>query len=415
MTEQSGVIESVDRSGGIGPTILTGIVGGIVGFSSSFAVVLTGLRAVGANELQAASGLFVVCVTMGAGCIIFSLRYRKPITMAWSTSGAALLAGASVPASGYSSALGAFAFAGILYLATGLITPLGRWVSQIPSSIANAMLAGILITLCVAPFQALAVEPAAIAPVLLTWLILLRLARKWAVPGALVTALIVIVVTGSLSKVTSDQLIPHLTWVTPTIDISAVIAIGIPLYLVTMTSQNIAGTAVMASLGYRVPLPAALVYTGGATVLTAGLGGFTINLSAITAAIAAGPGAHPDPNRRWIAGVSNGVMFAAFGPLAAAVAAIAVAAPTGIIAAIAGVALIGSFAGAAASALADVNHREAAAITFLVAASGVAFGGISAAFWALTAGGLYLLVMHIGKARPHGAGSHQKLPAADSK
>lgn len=392
-------VRPVDRLTGIGPTILTGVVAGIVGFTSSFAVVLTGLKAVGANDLQAASGLFVLCLTMGAGCIIFSLKHRMPITMAWSTAGAALLAGASAPAAGYSSALGAFAFAGLLYLATGLIKPLGRWVAQIPSAIANAMLAGVLITLCVAPFKALALEPAAIAPVLLTWLVLLRVARRWSVPGALVAALIVIAVSGSLDNVDSAQLIPHLTWISPTLDVSAMIAIGLPLYLVTMTSQNIAGTAVMASFGYRVPLTQALVYTGGATAISAGLGGYTINLSAISASIPAGPGSHPDPQRRWIAGVSNGVTFAAFGPLAAAVSAVAVAAPAGIIAAIAGVALLGSFAGAAASALADVDHREAAAITFVVAASGVTFAGISAAFWALVAGGLYLLVMHVGSER----------------
>ncbi|AZI58294.1 benzoate transporter BenE [Nakamurella antarctica] len=404
-------VPATARATGVGPTILTGFVAGIVGFTSSFAVVLTGLRALGANDNQAASGLFIICLTMGAGCVIFSLRYRMPITMAWSTAGAALMAGASVPTAGYASALGAFAFAGILYAASGLIAPLGRWVRMIPTSLANAMLAGILVTLCVQPFTALAANPLSIAPVLLTWLIMLRISRRWAVPAALVTALVVIAGSGSLSKLSASQLVPHMVWTTPTFSLSAVIAIGVPLYLVTMTSQNIAGTAVMATFGYAVPLRQALTYTGAATALGAGLGGFTINLSAIAAAIPAGPGSHPDPAKRWIAGVGNGVTYLAFGPLAAAVAAISVAAPAGIVASIAGLALIGSFAAAAASALADPAHREVAAITFVVAASGMSFAGISAAFWALVAGGMYLAVMripHMRKAKLAGASAATK-------
>lgn len=380
---------------GISSPILAGVVTAIVGFTSAFTVVLAGLKAVGASDAQAASGLFVVCMTMGAGCMIFSFRYKMPITMAWSTPGAALLAAASIPTAGYASSVGAFILAGLLILATGLIKPLGRWVAAIPSALANAMLAGVLLTLCVQPFSALAGQPAAVAPVVVSWLLLLKFARRWAVPGAFLVALIVIVVSGALSNVDTSQLAPTVVWTSPTFDISSVVAISLPLFLVTMTSQNIPGIAVLASFGYRPPVGPPLIYTGGITAATGALGGFAINLGALSAAIAAGPTSHPDPSRRWIAGVSTGAVYWIFGPLSAAVAAISLAAPAGVIPAIAGLALIGAFANAGASALSDPEHREAAAITFLVAASGVSFFHVGAAFWALIAGGIYLAVMRL--------------------
>lgn len=365
---------------GISQPLLAGLVAGLVGFTSSFAVVLTGLRAVGASPVEAASGLLVVCVTMGVGSLIFSLRTRMPITFAWSTPGAALLAGAVTPDGGYATAVGAFLVAGMLYLLTGLIKPLARWVKAIPLSLANAMFAGVLLTLCVQPFLALADSPSAVAPVLLTWLVLLRVARRWAVPGAFLASLVVIAATGSLGDVSVAGLAPQLTWTIPAFDLSTMVAIGLPLYLVTMTSQNIPGVAVLKTFGYAAPLRAAMFYTGSATIATAGLGGFSLNFSAITTAFTAGPGAHRDPEQRWLAGISTGATYTLFGPLAAAVAAVAVAAPAGLIAAVAGLALIGSFGSAASAALADDEHREAAALTFVVAASGVTAFGIGAAF-----------------------------------
>ena len=355
-------------------------------------MVLTGLRAVGADEVEAASGLLVVSVVMGLGSVLFSWRTRMPVTLAWSTPGAALLAGAAAPDDGYAAAVGAFAVAGALYAVTALFGPLGRWVRRIPGSLANAMLAGVLLTLCVEPFRALAADPAAVAPVLLTWLLVLWRARRFATPLAFVAAVVVIVASGSLAGVAAADLVPRLTWTTPHADLSAAVAIGLPLYLVTMTSQNIPGVAVLASFGYRAPFRAALLYAGGTGVVTAGLGGFSTNLAAISAALSAGPEAHPDPDRRWVAGVANGVAAVVLGVAAAAVTTIAVAAPDGVLETVAGVALIGTFAASAAAALADPDHREAAAVTFVVAASGFALGGVGAAFWSLVAGGLVLAV-----------------------
>jgi benzoate membrane transport protein len=355
-------------------------------------VVLAGLRAVGASVDQAASGLLVLCLTMGTGCIIFSWRWKIPITMAWSTPGAALLAGSSLPAGGFGSAVLAFVVAGALIVLCGLIKPLGTAVTAVPPALANAMLSGVLLTLCVEPFRALSTAPGAIAPVLVTWLVLMRFARRWAVPGAFGMALVVIAVTGSFSHLAGSRLTPVLVGVSPTWEPTTVLAIALPLFLVTMTSQNITGLAVLSSFGYHPPLSPPLLYTGGANMLGAFGGAHAINLAAVSAALAAGPSSHPDPGRRWIAGVTAGVAYLALGPASALVVAVTQAAPAGIMGAIAGLALIGTFAAAAGSALADGSHREAAAVTFLVAASGVAFGGIGAAFWGLLAGGAYLFV-----------------------
>jgi benzoate membrane transport protein len=254
------------------------------------------------------------------------------------------------------------------------------------------MLAGVLLQLCVLPVRALVDDPAAVAPVVLTWLVLLRPARRWAVPGAFGAALVVIAVTGSLADVTAGDLVPRLTWTTPVPDLATAVALGVPLYLVTMTSQNIPGVAVLATFGYRAPLRPVLAFAGATTALTAPAGGFSTNLAAISAALAAGPEAHDDPARRWPAGVSAGVTYLVLGGLAGAVATVAVAAPAGVIAAVAGVALLATFGTSAARALADEHHREAAALAFVVAASGISVAGIGAAFWSLLAGGLLLAV-----------------------
>ena len=386
-------LSTAGQAVGPAPAIVAGLITAVVGFTSSFAVVLAGLRAVGATGDQAASGLLVLCLTMGLGSVLFALRLRIPMTMAWSTPGAALLTAAAVPKHGFAGAVTAFALAGVLIALCGLIRPLGAAVSAIPAALANAMLAGILLSLCVEPFKALALSPAAIAPVLLTWLVLMRVARRWAVPGALVTALVVIAVSGSFSRLGGAHLHPVLVGVVPAFDPRAIVSITIPLFLVTMTSQNIPGMAVLASFGYRPALAPPLLYTGAATVVGAFGGAHAVNLAAISAALSAGPSAHPDPGRRWIAGLTCGLAYLALGPASAAVAAVAVAAPVGIMAAIAGLALIGTFASAAGSALADGAHREAAAITFLVAASSVTFFGIGSALWALVAGAAYTAVL----------------------
>lgn len=377
---------ALSSSTGIGAAVLAGLISAIVGFTSSFAVVLAGLRAVGASSEQSASGLLVLCLIMGAGCVIFSLLTRMPITMSWSTPGAALLASAAVPAGGFGAAVGAFLVCGLGLAACGVIRPLGRAVQAIPAPLASAMLAGVLLPLVTAPFPALMADAAAILPPIIIWLLMLRLAPRWAVPASLLAAIAVMAVRGSFAHADLHAAAPALVGVMPQLQPAALAAIALPLFIVTMTSQNIPGIAVLASFGYRPSFRAPLGYAGAASAVGALAGGHAINLAAISASLAAGPEAGPDPRRRWVAGLTCGVAYMALGPLAGVVTALAAAAPEGLIESIAALALLGTFATAAHGALDRADMRIPGALAVVVGASGIVIGGIGAAFWSLAAG-----------------------------
>lgn len=386
-----------------GHAVVAGVVCGLVGYTSSFAVVLAGLRAVGASAAQATSGLTLLAVTMGLGCMIFSWRTRMPITLAWSTPGAALLASAAVPAGGWAAAVGAFVVAGALLAVLALVRPLARLVAAIPTELASAMLAGVLLVLCVAPFRALAADPAVIAPVIAVWALTLVLVRRWAVPLALVAAAVVVLVAGSPDEIGLADLAPVLTWTTPALDPGALLAIAVPLVVVTTTSQNLPGLAVLRSFGYEPDPRPPLLYAGAVTAATAPFGAHAINLAAISAALAAGPEAGPDPHRRWPAGVACGVTYLGCGALTPVVVAVASASPAGLLESIAGLALLGTLAASAAAALGPTEHREAAALTLAVAASGVTIAGVGGAFWGLVAGGTLLTLVRLRARRTPGA------------
>jgi benzoate membrane transport protein len=383
-----------------------GIMTALVGYTSAFAVVLAGLRGVGASPGQAASGLLAVTITMGAASALLSWRYRMPIITAWSTPGAALLAGTGAVAGGWPAAVGAFLACGVLFVVTGLWPALARWVQRIPASIAQAMLAGVLLPLCIAPVKALASHPWAVAPVLVVWLVLLKVRPRWAVPLAFVTALMVVVVSliHDHFMLALGALVPHIEWTAPSITLQALTGVLLPLYIVTMASQNIPGAAVLATYGYSVPWRPSLAVTGVGTVIGAPFGGHAINLAAISAALAAGPDAGADTSRRWIAGVWSGAANLVLGVLSTGLTAVVLAAPDGVIQAVAGVALVSAFAAACAGAMADESTRVPAAVTFVVAASNTNIAGVGPAFWALIVGiVLYLVLGGRGRSRRTGA------------
>jgi len=393
---------AVAREPGLSHPISAGVVTALVGFTSSFAVVLTGLRAVGASPTEAASGLMALCVTQAIGMLWLSRHYRMPITLAWSTPGAALLAGTGLVVGGWPAAVGAFIVVGLAVTLTGLWPRLGRLIAAIPTPLAQAMLAGVLLPLCLAPVTAFRDSPAAVAPVVLVWLVLLRFSRRWAVPAAFAAAAVVIAISiafgdGSLDTSalapTLELTAPHWTW-------QALVGIAVPLYIVTMASQNIPGTAVMSSFGYRVPWKSAMTVTGIGTVIGAPAGGHAINLAAISAALAAAPSAHPDPKRRWVAAFTAGCSYLVLALCSAALATLVVAAPQGVVEAVAGLALLATLGGSLAAAVADESDREAAVLTFLIAASGVGILGIGSAFWALVAGLVFRLVVRGVRPRP---------------
>ncbi|HYI56696.1 MAG TPA: benzoate/H(+) symporter BenE family transporter [Microlunatus sp.] len=365
--------------------VTAGIVAALVGFTSSFAVVLAGLRAVGATPAEAASGLLVLSLTQALGIVWLTLRHRTPLILAWSTPGAAMLATTGLVAGGWPAAVGAFLLVGVLVVLTGLVPALGRLIAAIPTPLAQAMLAGVVLSLCLVPVRGLAAEPWAVAPIVVGWLVATRVLARWSVPIAFGITLVVIGL-GARGDLASALVPPSLSWTMPTLTWPAVLGLALPLYLVTMASQNVPGAAVMSSYGYEVPWRESMTVTGLGTLAGATFGGHAINLAAITASMTANPDVHPDPGRRWVAAHAAGWTYLVLGLLSAPLTAFVSLAPPEVIGTVAGLALLGTLAASLSAALSSVEGREAVTITFVVAASGTVIGGIGAAFWALAAG-----------------------------
>lgn len=369
--------------------IFAGMLAAFVGFASSFAVVVHGLRAVGATEVEAASGLMALSIAMGLCGIVLSLRTRIPVSVAWSTPGAALLASTGAVTGGFHAAVGAFIVSSLLLLLAGLWKPLSRLVEQIPSSLANAMLAGILLQLCLAPVRAVAEIPIAGLAIVITWAVVSRLKRLLAMPAAVIVTIGFIVYFEN-GTVALSSLIPSPVLVVPVFNLASLIGIALPLFIVTMASQNIPGIAVLAVNNYSPKAGPLITLTGFFSLLSAPFGGHAVNLAAITAAICAGPDADPDPSKRYMSAVTAGLLYIVFGLFAGGATSLIAIAPPVLIEAVAGLALLGAFGASLMAALQNASHREAAVITFVVAASGLSLIGIGAAFWALLAGGAVL-------------------------
>jgi benzoate membrane transport protein len=378
---------------------MAGVLAAVVGFTSTFALGLAGLATVGASPAQAGSGLFAICIVLFLLNISMSWRQRIPISIAWSTPGAAFLMTAGMPEGGFAAATGAFLVAAALIVIAGLWRPLSRAVEAIPAAIANAMLAGILLSLCIVPIKAAATLPAQTLPIILTWVVALRFARRYAVPLAVLATVIVLALTTRLPDDFLAGAWPVLTPIMPTLSLEAILRLALPLFVVTMASQNLPGLAVMQANGYRVAPAPVFRITGLGSAATAIFGGLPVNLAAITAAICAGPEAHPDPARRWVAPIAAGCTYLLLGLGASLAAAFVAATPPILIEAVAGLALFSSFAGALSAAFADEETRLPAIVTFATTASGITVGGIGGAFWGLVAG-LALQFALAGRLKP---------------
>ncbi len=365
--------------------LLAGTVASITGTAASAGIVLAALTSLGATKTQTTSAIVVMLTLYGLLSILLSMRYKMPISIVWSTPGAALLIASSTLGAPFSSSLGAFIVTGVLLLLTGLWPALGRLVSSIPKPIASAMLAGVIFNFCVAPFQSAGDFPWLVLPALLVWLVLYRYATVWATPAAMV---IIFASTAIAQGITVDpaSILPTIEFVAPTFELPSIIGISVPLYLVTMASQNIPGIAIMKSFGFEVPFKPVMVSTGIATLVASFFGGYSMNLAAITAAINANDQAHKDPNRRWLASVYGGYFYLVIALLAGVTVAFVLQAPRDLVLAAAGIALLGTIISALSSAVEVAELRLPAMVTFLVTASGLSAFSIGSAFWALIAG-----------------------------
>lgn len=372
--------------------VVAGFVAVLVGYSSSVAIVFQAAQALGATPAQTTSWMWALGLAMGLTCIGMALFYRQPVLTAWSTPGAALLA--ATQGLTMAEATGAFLVCAVLIIAAGATRAFERVMDRLPMAVAAALLAGVL-----GRFGLDAVLAVRTAPVLVLVMLVAFLAgRRWwpryAVPGVLLAGMAVAALqrTLALGGVRWAWGAPVFTM--PTFSWSAIIGVALPLFIVTMASQNLPGVAAQRAAKVDVPISPVITVTGVASLVFAPFGGYAINLAAITAAICMSPEAHEDPKRRYTAVLAAGVFYTVLGLAGGAVVGLLAAFPRELVVGVAGLALVGTIAGALAAAFKDEKHRDAALITFLVTLSGVSVAGIGAAFWGVVAGMVTLAVQH---------------------
>lgn len=378
-----------------------GFVAVLVGFTSSVVIVFQAAQAFGATPEQITSWMWALGLGMGLCSAIPSLILKQPVMVAWSTPGAAVLASAGL-AGGFSmaQAVGAFMVCAVLIILAGASGWFERVMNRIPLAIASALLAGVLARFGLQAFEAAHDARLLVLLMLLAYLLGRRWVPRYAVPLTLLVAVLTVSTQGQLqtSALKVDWAVPVFTG--PEFTWSAIVSLALPLFVVTMASQNLPGVAAIRSAGYDMPISKLITMTGVATLVLAPFGAFALNLSAITAAICMGEEAHPDKHKRYTAAVVCGLTYVAIGLVGAAVTGVLLAFPSALVMAIAGLALLGSIGGGLHTALKDDAHREAALITFLVTLSGVVIAGIGSAFWGVLAGALALFVQQYGSRKP---------------
>lgn len=370
--------------------ISAALVAALVGFGSTVALVLSAATALGASPAQTASWLLAVALAKALGSAVLSTATRIPVVLAWSTPGAALIAassGITMP-----QAVAAFALAGILVILTGAIRPLGTLIALIPDGIAAAMLAGVLLPFCLKGAATVEAAPALILPMLAVFLAVRLANPALAVLAALALGLALAFGTGAALLPALALPLPSLAYIAPAFDLASLIGLGLPIYLVTMASQNLPGFATLRAAGYEPPVRPALLVTGALSTLTAFVGAHMVNMAAITAAICLGDDVHPDRSQRWKVGLAYAGCWVLLGLSAPLIITLLAALPPEVMVALVGLALLSPLMGALTGAFAHPQQRFAATMTLATTASGVAAFGIGAAFWGLLAGiGVHLL------------------------
>ncbi len=379
--------------------VVAGFIAVLVGFSSSVAIVFQAAQGLGATPDQITSWIWALGVGTGLTSIGLSLWYRQPVLTAWSTPGAALLVathGLSLPV-----ATGAFIVSAVLIMIAGASGLFERLMGRVPVAIAAALLAGVLTRFGLDAALSAHGDALLVGIMALVFLVGRRFWPRFAVPGVLAAGIALAAASGRISLAQVQWGWARPVFVMPEFTLAAAIGVGLPLFIVTMASQNLPGVAAQRAAGVTAPVSPVIASTGIATLLLAPFGSFGLNLAAITAAICMGPEAHPDPKRRYMASVAAGVFYLLIGLGGGAVVGLMAAFPHALVVAVAGLALLGTIVGALASALAVERHRDAAALTFLITLSGVTLGGIGAPFWGVVAGAVALGVQHFrAPARP---------------
>lgn len=376
--------------------VAAGLIAVTVGVTSAAALVFTAARAAGADAREVSSWMLALGVGIAVTSVGLSLRHKVPILTSWSTPGAALLA-TSLSGVSMGKAVGAFVFCGVLIMVSGLTGWFARIMDRIPAPLASALLGGVLLEFGTGLFSQMGGSFAIAFPVFVLYLLARRLLPRYAVLIALGGGAVASVLTGGWHLERIQLSLAQPVFTAPEFDWKVLISVGVPLFVVTMASQNLPGVAVLRSSGYEAPVSPVLTWTGAVQTVLAPFGAFGINLAAMTAAICTGDGAHPDRQRRYLAAVWAGVFYLCVGLLGATVASLLTAMPHALVLAVAGVGLLATIEASLATALSDPTSREAAVVTFLATASGVTLLGIGSAFWGLLAGVLTSVITSAGR------------------
>ena len=372
--------------------VVAGFVAVLVGYTSSVAIVFQAASALGATPAQTASWMWALGLAMGISCIGLSLYYRQPVLTAWCTPGAALLAatqGVTLP-----EATGAFIVCALLIMAVGVTGVFERLMHKLPMAVAAALLAGVLTRFGLDGVLQVRTAPGLVLAMVAAFMAGRRWWPRYAVPGVLLAGMVVAALQGRLPLGGVAWAWAQPVWVTPSFTLHGVVGVALPLFIVTMASQNLPGVAAQRAAGYQIPVSPVTTATGLVTLVLSPFGAFAISLAAITAAICMSPEAHADPAKRYTAPVAAGIFYCLMGLAGGAVVGLLAAFPKELVAAVAGLALLGTIAGGLAVAFKDEHHRDAAAMTFLVTLSGLQMAGVGAAFWGVLAGALTLAVQH---------------------
>lgn len=371
--------------------IVAGFIAVVIAYASSAVIIFHAAQMGQLSTLQTASWLASASLGCGVVTLILSLKLKMPIITAWSTPGAALLVTA-LPLYSLSEAVMAYIVSAILVIIFGVTGLFQKVMQKIPMSIIAAMLAGILLQFCLQAFMQIQLQPILVLLMCITYFIAKLLLPKYSIVLTLLVGIAIVLLQNDLAWSSISWAVAQPVWTTPTWSLSAMFGIALPLFIVAMTSQNASGLAVMQTSGYQAPESKLITYTGVASLLTAPFGSHGVTLSSITAAICTSQDCHPDASKRYIAGLSCAFFYFLFAVFAQSMVQLFALVPKAFVVAIAGLALFSACSHALKTALSEMQHLDAAMLTFMVTASGLTLWGVGSAFWGLCAGiALYLL------------------------
>lgn len=380
--------------------VVAGFVAALIGFTSSVAVIFQATQALSATPEQTASWLWALGIGLCVSSVVLSFFYRLPIMIAWSTPGAAVIASAA--AEGHLTmpqAVGAFLSCAVMITVAGFSGGFEKIMNRLPLPIASALLAGVLSKFALDAFMTTPTNPLLILSMFLAYVLGRNFWPRSNVPVIFLLGFLIVIIQGGFHGNTVPVTFTHPVWVTPEFSFRTLIGVALPLFIVTMASQNLPGVAIFKANGYRPPVSEIIGWSGLTNLVVAPFGGFTLNLAAITAAFCMGPEAHPDPKKRYIAAMSAGFFYGLMGIFGATIAGLFAAFPHELVLALAGLALLGTIGSGLAAATSDERYREASVVTFFVVLSGISFVGIGSAFWGISAGTFVLAVRKIAAMR----------------